>query len=113
MHEYFTKYFLYFEGVDPACTTQNLLHANFFLLFFCRAAQQEIAALSEIAEHLNSKLAANAAEQSGESVDLDNLFAFLSDVQTGQSSNRNYIIDQIGEQMDELVGDLDVEVSLS
>lgn len=69
--------------------------------------------MSEIAEHLNSKLAANAAEQSGESVDLDNLFAFLSDVQTSQSSNRNHIIDQIGEQMDELVEDLDVEVNLS
>ncbi|XP_052123144.1 myosin-I heavy chain isoform X1 [Frankliniella occidentalis] len=74
------------------------------------AAQQEIAALSEIAGQLNSKLAASASEQSGESVDLDNLFAFLSDVQTGQNVNRNHIIDQIGEQMDELVEDLDVEL---
>lgn len=83
------------------------IHAN---SLFCRAAQQEIAALSEIAGQLNSKLAASVSEQSGESVDLDNLFAFLSDVQTGQNVNRNHIIDQIGEQMDELVGDLDVEV---
>lgn len=42
-----------------------------------------------------------------ESVDLDNLFAFLSDV---QPQNRNQIIDEIGEKMDELVEDLDVEL---
>ncbi|KAG8231152.1 hypothetical protein J437_LFUL011821, partial [Ladona fulva] len=69
-----------------------------------RAAQEEIAALSQMAQQLNSKLA--ASEPSGESVDLDNLFAFLSDVQT----NRNQIIDEIGERMDELVEDLDVEL---
>ena len=71
----------------------------------CRAAQQEIAVLSQMAEQLNPKLA--SSEQAGESVDLDNLFAFLSDVQP----NRNQIIDEIGERMNELVEDLDVEVS--
>lgn len=70
----------------------------------CRAAQQEIAALSQMAEQLNSKLA--VTEQAGDSVDLDNLFAFLSEVQP----NRNQIIDEIGERMNELVEDLDVEV---
>lgn len=35
------------------------------------------------------------------------MFAFLSDV---QPTNRNQIIDEIGEKMDELVEDLDVEV---
>lgn len=39
-------------------------------------------------------------------MDLDNLFAFLSDVQP----NRNHIIDEIGEKMNELVEDLDVEL---
>ncbi|KAJ4450490.1 hypothetical protein ANN_01915 [Periplaneta americana] len=56
-----------------------------------------------MAEQLNSKLA--VAEPAGDSVDLDNLFAFLSDVQP----NRNQIIDEIGERMNELVEDLDVE----
>ncbi|GFG30755.1 hypothetical protein Cfor_00160, partial [Coptotermes formosanus] len=69
-----------------------------------RAAQQEIAALSQMAEQLNSKLA--VTEQAGDSVDLDNLFAFLSEVQP----NRNQIIDEIGERMNELVEDLDVEL---
>ncbi|XP_049959838.1 myosin-I heavy chain [Schistocerca serialis cubense] len=69
-----------------------------------RAAQQEIAALSQMAEQINSKLA--SSEPSGDSVDLDNLFAFLSDVQP----RSNNIIDEIGEQMDELVEDLDVEL---
>lgn len=74
----------------------------FIIVIYFRAAQQEIAALSHIAEQLNSKL----SEPSGDSVDLDNLFAFLSDVKT----SRNHIIDEIGEKMDELVTDLDVEV---
>ncbi|KAL1129897.1 hypothetical protein AAG570_012841 [Ranatra chinensis] len=67
-----------------------------------RAAQEEIAALSQMAEQINPKL----HEPSSDSVDLDNLFAFLSDVQTG----RNHIIDEIGERMNELVSDLDVEL---
>jgi hypothetical protein len=75
-----------------------------FVTLSCRAAQQEIAALSQMAEQLNSKLA--VTEQAGDSVDLDNLFAFLSEVQP----NRNQIIDEIGERMNELVEDLDVEV---
>lgn len=57
-----------------------------------------------MAEQLNPRI---ATEQASESVDLDNLFAFLSDVQPNQ---RNQIIDEIGEKMDELVEDLDVEV---
>lgn len=57
-----------------------------------------------MAEQLNPRI---ATEQASESVDLDNLFAFLSDVQPSQ---RNQIIDEIGEKMDELVEDLDVEV---
>lgn len=56
-----------------------------------------------MAEQMNSKMAASDLQ----SVDLDNLFSFLSDV---QSTKSNQIIDEIGEQMDELVEDLDVEL---
>lgn len=76
-----------------------------FIVFFflnSRAAEKEIAALSHMAEQLKPRLTEPASEQ----VDLDNLFAFLSDVQP----NRNQIIDEIGEKMDELVEDLDVEL---
>lgn len=54
-----------------------------------------------LAEQLNSRL-----EKTHDSVDLDNLFAFLTDVQIG----RNHIIDHIGEKMKELVTDIDMEV---
>lgn len=57
-----------------------------------------------MAEQLKPKL----TEPASEAVDLDNLFAFLSDVQP--NGNRNQIIDEIGEKMDELVVDLDVEL---
>lgn len=56
-----------------------------------------------MAEQMNSKMAASDLQ----SVDLDNLFSFLSDV---QSTKSNQIIEEIGEQMDELVEDLDVEL---
>ncbi|CAH2001875.1 unnamed protein product [Acanthoscelides obtectus] len=68
-----------------------------------KAAEQEIAALSQMAEQLKQSRSDSAVE----SVDLDNLFAFLSDV---QPQNRNQIIDEIGEKMNELVEDLDVEL---
>ncbi|KAF7267243.1 hypothetical protein GWI33_019512 [Rhynchophorus ferrugineus] len=70
-----------------------------------RAAEQEIAALSQMAEQLKPHLSENTTE----SVDLDNLFAFLSDV-APQPGSRNNIIDEIGEKMNELVEDLDVEL---
>ncbi|XP_014299104.1 myosin-I heavy chain isoform X1 [Microplitis demolitor] len=66
-------------------------------------AQEEIAALSQMAEQLNSKMATTELQ----SVDLDNLFSFLSDV---QSTKSNQIIEEIGERMDELVEDLDAEL---
>lgn len=56
-----------------------------------------------MAEQLKPRL----TEPASEAVDLDNLFAFLSDV---QPQSRNQIIDEIGEKMDELVEDLDVEL---
>ncbi|KAF4519964.1 hypothetical protein B566_EDAN005464, partial [Ephemera danica] len=72
-------------------------------------AQQEIAQLSQLTEQLNCQLYQQHHDQtagSHESVDLDNLFAFLSDVQL----NRHQVIDEISEQMEELCGDLDVEL---
>uniref|UniRef100_A0A182S698 Uncharacterized protein n=1 Tax=Anopheles maculatus TaxID=74869 RepID=A0A182S698_9DIPT len=54
------------------------------------------------------KGAGSASLQSNDSVDLDNLFAFLSEVQPNPNSNA--IIDEIGEKMDNLVEDLDVEL---
>ncbi|BES90755.1 MYSc [Nesidiocoris tenuis] len=65
---------------------------------------EDLAVLSQMAEQINPKLNEPAA---GDSVDLDNLFAFLSDV---QQSGRNHIIDEIGQKMNELVSDLDVEL---
>lgn len=81
-----------------------LIDHNVQYNLFCRKAQEEIAALSQMAEQMNSKMAAASDLQS---VDLDNLFSFLSDV---QSTKSNQIIEEIGEQMDELVEDLDVEL---
>lgn len=79
-----------------------------------------------MAQQINSKLSSNQTpmetsitngghpslvgtshQQSNESVDLDNLFAFLSEVTPSPS---NTIIDDIGEKMDTLVQDLDVEL---
>lgn len=57
-----------------------------------------------MAEQLNSKMATTEIQ----SVDLDNLFSFLSDVQSTKSNQ--LAIDEIGERMDELVEDLDAEL---
>lgn len=92
---------------------------------FYRAAKQEIMALSQMAEQINSKLSSTSSmdtnglsssssnQHSNESVDLDNLFAFLSEVapsSNNQTTNSNQIINEIGEKMDHLVEDLDVEL---
>lgn len=90
-----------------------------------RNAKQEILQLSQMAEQINSKFSAHQRPtslpngnipnapgirpHSNESVDLDNLFAFLSEV-APNNSNSNSIINEIGEKMDNLVDDLDVEL---
>ena len=74
-------------------------------------AKQEIMALTQMAEQINSKFSAqqqqtqrkseifsNGIKSSNESVDLDNLFAFLSEV-TPNGPNSNAIINEIGEKM--------------
>jgi len=53
---------------------------------------------AKLAEQLNSRLQVDPAH---ESVDLDNLFAFLSDVQSGRT------IDSVGDRMKEIVSDFD------
>lgn len=91
---------------------------------FFRVAKQEIMALTQMAEQINSKFSAqhqqnqkkseslpNGVKANSESVDLDNLFAFLSEVTpNGQNSNSKAIISEIGEKMNHLVEDLDVEL---
>ena len=81
-------------------------------------------ALTQMAEQINSKFSTqhqqnlkkpdslpNGVKANSESVDLDNLFAFLSEVTpNGQNSNSNDLINQIGEKMNHLVEDLDVEL---
>lgn len=81
-------------------------------------------ALTQMAEQINSKFSAqhqqnqkkpdslpNGMKGTSESVDLDNLFAFLSEVTpNGQNSNSNAIISEIGDKMNHLVEDLDVEL---
>ena len=68
-------------------------------------AQIEIAQLSQLTEQLNCKMNSEQHNKA-DSVDLDNLFAFLSDVQV----NKNTVIDEIGEQMNDLCDDLDEEL---
>lgn len=55
----------------------------------------------------HATLVGTSHQQSNESVDLDNLFAFLSEV---TPSTSNTVIDDISDKMDSLVQDLDVEL---
>lgn len=111
-----------------------------FMRFFSanRICKEEIEALSEMAHQINSKLQHQPAgdvnsnmtplangvhRQSSESVDLDNLFAFLSEVNPGgngtnsnsnsdnvSNNNSSLIMDDLEEKMDNLVHDLDAEL---
>lgn len=65
--------------------------------FVSRLSEIEFA---KLAEQLNSRLHVDPAH---ESVDLDNLFAFLSDVQSGGRSADG----PIGDHMKEIVSDFD------
>lgn len=64
--------------------------------FFFRISEIEFA---KLAEQLNSRLQVDPAH---ESVDLDNLFAFLSDVQSGRTMDSS-----VGDHMKEIVSDFD------
>lgn len=65
------------------------------IMFIFRISEIEFV---KLAEQLNSRLQVDPAH---ESVDLDNLFAFLSDVQSGRSA------DPVGDRMKEIVSDFD------
>lgn len=76
--------------------------------------------LSHYADQINKKLLINNSTEtnkesdtnnssSNDSVDLDNLFAFLSDV--ALNSKNNSVLEEISDNMDNLVQDLTEEVS--
>lgn len=91
-----------------------------------RPTDEDLHALSHLAEQLNSKLAnANQFELSEEAgspsavphphhpvvadnVDLDNLFAFLSEIHG--DANKNPVLEELEMQMNELATDLDQEI---
>ena len=71
-----------------------------------------MAALTNIAETVNNRLATSgpanpddASQGSGEGVDLDNLFSFLSTMES-----ERHVLDEISKQMDEVADDLESEV---
>jgi hypothetical protein len=66
------------------------------------SAQQQLQKQTQITQNGGNKT-------NNESVDLDNLFAFLTEV-TPNGGNSNEIINEIGEKMNHLVEDLDVEL---
>ncbi|XP_068235382.1 myosin-VIIa-like isoform X1 [Palaemon carinicauda] len=74
--------------------------------------EEEMAALTNIAETVNNRLATSgpsnpddASQGSGEGVDLDNLFSFLSTMES-----ERHVLDEISKQMDEVADDLESEI---
>ena len=66
--------------------------------------------MSQISENLTAHATTTTIAQS---VDLDNLFEFLTDLQNNNKTNKeadDKLIDQIDAEMDELVEDLDLEL---
>lgn len=148
----FNVVYSYSPPRSPSPRPCIISHIN--LCFLCaanRICKEEIEALSEMAQQINTKLsqATNAAadkklvngdicnnlpgstpligqthQQSNESVDLDNLFAFLSEVTPNNSNSNNSnnstsssvnnnsssVLDDISGTMDNLVQDLDIEL---
>ncbi|XP_064096473.1 LOW QUALITY PROTEIN: uncharacterized protein LOC135208300 [Macrobrachium nipponense] len=77
-----------------------------------RKVEEEMAALTNIAETVNNRLATSgpsnpddASQGSGEGVDLDNLFSFLSTMES-----ERHVLDEISKQMDEVADDLESEI---
>jgi MyTH4 domain len=71
--------------------------------------QEKVDNNNSSANGTSSSSASTTHQHSNESVDLDNLFAFLSEV-TPNANSSNTIIDEIGEKMNNLVDDLDFEL---
>ncbi|XP_045616185.1 unconventional myosin-VIIa isoform X2 [Procambarus clarkii] len=74
--------------------------------------EEELATLSNMAETVNNRLATSgptnpddASQGSGEGVDLDNLFSFLSNMES-----EKHVLDDISRQMDELADTVDEEI---
>jgi hypothetical protein len=78
----------------------------------------DLHALSHLAGQLNNKMAASstfeevAMHPTGDNVDLDNLFAFLSEIHADGGS-RNMVLEEIEHQMNELATDFDQEIELA
>lgn len=83
--------------------------------------EEEINAAISLAHQLNAKLPATygnvqfgeasaSLSNGAENVDLDNLFAFLSDIHN--DANRNVVIEEIENQMTNLATNLDQELSM-
>ncbi|CAL4121000.1 unnamed protein product, partial [Meganyctiphanes norvegica] len=81
-----------------------------------RKVEEELATLSNMAESLNTKLAqtqhsitntgvADTSQGSGDGVDLDNLFSFLTDMQTERNP-----LDEMISEMDDLVDNVEDEL---
>lgn len=79
-----------------------------------RKVEEEMAQLSNMAETVNTRLATSgpaahhpddASQGSGEGVDLDNLFSFLSNMES-----EKHVLDEISRQMDELADNVNEEV---
>lgn len=79
-----------------------------------RPSDKDLHALSQFAGQLNSKLLEEVntpPNNNGENVDLDNLFAFLSEIHG--DGNKNTTLEEIENQMTELATDFDEEIQLS
>lgn len=83
-----------------------------------RPSDKDLHALSHLAGQFNSKLATssnicedNNTQSAVENVDLDNLFAFLTEIHG--DGNRNVMIEEIENQMTELATDFDHEIKLA
>lgn len=96
------------------CECFHNIHLTCIASFQClRKVEEEMATLSNMAETVNNRLAAStttnpddASQGSGEGVDLDNLFSFLSNMES-----ERHVLDEITRQMDELAVNVDEEVS--
>lgn len=85
----------FYRGVSDDCI---VFFRNVFFFFPRRFFSISEIEFARLAEQLNSRLQVDPAH---ESVDLDNLFAFLSDVQSGRTA------DDVGDRMKEIVSDFD------
>ena len=137
----FTLYLINFNNLKNNFLLKNLKKLNFFFFFVLfmkdnagfqspssaeesnshalRPTDEDLHALSHLAEQVNSKLAAGANQlereenclphpNAGENVDLDNLFAFLSEIHG--DGNKNAMLEEIELQMNELSTDFDQEI---